>query len=42
MDWWAVKAAKGNGGKDIWIINKENYVTELSKLPNFGEFVIQK
>lgn len=41
-DWWAVKASSGNGGKDVWIINKENYKDILKELPGNNEFVIQK
>ena len=32
-DWWVVKASKGNGGRDIWILNKDNAEAVLSDLP---------
>jgi hypothetical protein len=41
-DWWAVKASAGNGGKDVWIINKSNFKDILKELPGNNEFVIQK
>lgn len=38
-DWWAVKASKGNGGRDVWILHKENVGDILSHLPpNDGTF----
>lgn len=42
IDWWAVKAAKGNGGKDVWIINSSNFTEVLAEMPENDEFVIQK
>ncbi len=42
MDWWAVKASNGNGGKDIWIVNRDNYQAECSELRDDEEYVIQK
>ena len=41
-DWWAVKAARGNGGKDVWIMNNKNFHEIYSQLPCNDEFVIQK
>ena len=41
-DWWALKASKGNGGKDVWIINRDNFENILAKLPSSEEFVIQR
>jgi hypothetical protein len=43
-DWWAIKASAGNGGKDIWIINKENYLSTIDSLPKQTdeEYVIQR
>jgi hypothetical protein len=43
-DWWAIKASAGNGGKDIWIINKENYLSSIDSLPKQTdeEYVIQR
>jgi hypothetical protein len=28
-DWWVVKASKGNGGKDIWVISSDNFRTVI-------------
>ncbi|CAM9655530.1 unnamed protein product, partial [Ectocarpus fasciculatus] len=42
LDWWAVKAARGNGGKDVWITNRDNYADTFAQLPRQGELVIQK
>jgi hypothetical protein len=41
-DWWAVKASRGNGGKDVWVFNKDNYNSLLLNLPSNEEFVVQK
>ena len=45
-DWWFVKASKGNGGRDIWIINENNYESTLANIAsstnNNDEFVIQQ
>lgn len=41
-DWWAVKATRGNGGKDVWIIHRDNYNTVIPTLPNGEEYVIQR
>eukprot|EP01038_Epipyxis_sp_PR26KG_P009454 gene9454-12738_t len=41
-DWWVVKASKGNGGRDVWIVNKSNFQQVLPILPNNDEYVIQK
>jgi len=33
-DWWVLKASGGNGGKDVWVISRENYRDVLtSKMP---------
>lgn len=32
-DWWVVKASKGNGGRDIWILNENNYQTVMEEIP---------
>ena len=32
-DWWVLKASRGNGGKDVWIINMENYLAVVQTLP---------
>ena len=24
-DWWVLKASGGNGGKDVWVVNRSNY-----------------
>ena len=42
LDWYAVKAAKGNGGKDVWIASKDTFRDIYSELPAHGELVIQK
>ena len=46
-DWWFVKASKGNGGRDIWIINQNNYAITLANIATStnnttDEFVIQQ
>jgi hypothetical protein len=41
-DWWAVKASRGNGGKDVWIVNRSNFAAVISELPKDGELVIQR
>ena len=41
-DWWAIKASNGNGGKDIWIVNRNTYQKSLSELPANDEYVIQR
>ena len=41
-DWWVVKASKGNGGRDIFVINNANYHHVLSLLNDNDEYVIQK
>ena len=41
-DWWAVKASNGNGGKDIWIVNRDNYQSAVKELPPAEEYVIQR
>ena len=41
-DWWAVKVSNGNGGRDVWIMNKDNYTQVLNELPHCEELVIQK
>lgn len=41
-DWWVVKASAGNGGRDIWMVHAQNYLTELHDLPNQQEYVIQQ
>lgn len=40
-DWWAVKASNGNGGKDIWIVNKCTAESSLKEIPD-DEYVIQR
>jgi len=42
QDWWAVKAANGNGGKDIWFLSPSNYDEVSKELPQNTEYVIQK
>lgn len=41
-DWWVVKASNGNGGRDIWMIHRDNYLTALDDLPDDHEYVIQR
>lgn len=41
-DWWVVKASKGNGGRDIWVMYKENYTKVVSELSASDEYVIQR
>lgn len=41
-DWWAVKVSNGNGGRDVWIMNSNNYKGVLNELPEHEELVIQK
>lgn len=41
-DWWVVKASKGNGGRDIFVINNTNYHNVLSLLNDNDEYVIQQ
>lgn len=39
--WWAIKACKGNGGKDVWVLNRENWLDVVSELPKNQDYVIQ-
>lgn len=32
-DWWIVKASKGNGGRDVWVVHPDNSSDVLSLLP---------
>jgi hypothetical protein len=41
-DWWAVKASRGNGGKDVWIVHQANYLTVIPSLPIGEEYVMQR
>lgn len=41
-DWWVVKASKGNGGRDIWVMNPANFAEVLPQLPDSDEYVIQR
>ena len=43
-EWWFVKASKGNGGKDIWIMNATNFRDVVAELPTTGtdDYVIQR
>jgi hypothetical protein len=41
-DWWAVKASRGNGGKDVWFINASNFAEVASMIPQQEEYVIQR
>jgi hypothetical protein len=41
-NWWAVKASRGNGGKDVWIIHPGCYEEVISTLPPNEEYVLQR
>lgn len=42
-DWWVLKAAKGNGGKDIYIISYQNFKAILTNLnESTDEYIIQR
>lgn len=41
-NWWVLKAANGNGGKDVWILTKDTAPQVLSELRQDEEYVIQK
>lgn len=40
--WWVVKASKGNGGRDVWVVNKSNWKSVLEELSTTEEYVIQR
>jgi hypothetical protein len=40
-DWWVVKSSKGNGGRDIWILNSQNSDLVIADLQS-EEYVIQR
>jgi len=42
LDWWTIKASKGNGGRDIWFANRHNFAEVVQELPKNDEFVIQR
>eukprot|EP01041_Mallomonas_annulata_P000692 gene692-1322_t len=42
LDWWVVKASRGNGGRDVWVINQSNFETILGDISSVGEFVLQR
>lgn len=42
-DWWIVKASKGNGGRDVWVVHPDNSSDVLSQLPpNEGQLLYVK
>jgi hypothetical protein len=41
-DWWALKASKGNGGKDVWVVNRHNYAAVLATVPTKDEYILQR
>jgi hypothetical protein len=41
-DWWALKASKGNGGKDVWVINRNNFAEVLASVPAKDEYILQR
>ncbi len=40
--WWVLKASHGNGGKDIWLINRTNYKEIIAELSVQQEYVLQR
>lgn len=40
--WWVLKASNGNGGQEIWLLNRENFVSVVSTIKEEDEYVIQK
>ena len=44
LDWWCLKAAKGNGGCDVSVLNAANAAAVIPKLPAAadGTYVIQR
>lgn len=42
FDWWAIKASKGNGGKDVWVVNSQCYKEVVNALPPDQEYIIQR
>jgi hypothetical protein len=41
-DWWALKASRGNGGRDVWVINRFNYTEVLATVPTKDEYILQR
>lgn len=43
-DWWVLKACRGNGGKDIWILTCTSYLSVLEEISKRidEEYVIQR
>lgn len=41
-DWWALKASKGNGGRDVWVVNRHNYMAVLPTVPAKDEYILQR
>jgi hypothetical protein len=42
-NWWVIKASNGNGGKDIWVMNQENFPQIITEIPKMDEeYVVQK
>lgn len=41
-DWWALKASKGNGGRDVWVVNRHNYDKVLATVPLKDEYILQR
>lgn len=39
IDWWVIKASNGNGGRDIWIVNKNNYKQVIDNIPSVAAAV---
>ncbi|CAM9193019.1 unnamed protein product [Chrysoparadoxa australica] len=42
VDWWCVKASKGNGGADVWVIHRGNAGTVVKSLRAGEEYVVQR
>lgn len=41
-DWWALKASKGNGGRDVWVVNRFNYTEVFNTVPTNDEYILQR
>jgi len=41
-DWWVVKVSRGNGGRDVWVMNVHNYENVMQEFRSNDQLVIQK
>ncbi|CAN0287922.1 unnamed protein product, partial [Phaeothamnion confervicola] len=41
-DWWCVKATRGNGGTDVWVLRDISAAAVLPRLPAGDAFVLQR